>query len=165
MTKRKRQAEASARYRARHPRVLKLNMHGMSRTKEYRAWHQMRERCLNPKNSSFSGYGGRGITIFPEWDNFERFFADMGLKPSPAHSLDRHPNNNGNYEPGNCRWATDKEQVRNSRQVRRVSVDGVVYGSIGEAAELLRLKRACLQWRLNSPNFPNYMRIPRPIWN
>lgn len=80
---------------------------------EYRAWCAMKTRCLNKKNKAFHHYGGRGIKIFDEWiDSFEKFFLHVGKKPSPNHSLDRI-NNDGNYEPGNVRWATSHQQVHN----------------------------------------------------
>lgn len=82
---------------------------------EYNAWIGMRDRCYNPNSSNFSAYGGRGIRICQEWLNdFLRFFSDMGPRPSSKHSIDRI-NNEGNYEPSNCRWATGIEQVSNRR--------------------------------------------------
>lgn len=84
-------------------------------TPEYRAWCKMKERCCNTKNKDFPDYGGRGITVCARWLNsFENFFSDMGLKPSPDHSLDR-VNVNGPYSPDNCRWATKLEQAQNKR--------------------------------------------------
>ena len=86
----------------------------LPRTTEYRAWVNMQDRCYNPKNPSHRYY--IGITVCPRWqESFENFLADMGRKPTPKHSLDRWPNNAGNYEPGNCRWATSKEQIHNRR--------------------------------------------------
>jgi hypothetical protein len=88
------------------------------RTVEYQAWSQMRTRCTNGRRATWSNYGGRGISVCAAWaDSFEAFFADMGPKPTPEHSLDRI-NVNGNYEPGNCRWATRLEQARNRRNVK-----------------------------------------------
>lgn len=76
----------------------------------------MRNRCYNKKGEKYKDYGGRGIKVCKRWLNsFENFYADMGLKPTPEHSLDRI-NNNGNYEPGNCRWATQSQQVGNTRR-------------------------------------------------
>jgi hypothetical protein len=92
-------------------------------TSEYKVWMGMRKRCRNPKEKSYSRYGGRGITVCERWDNFANFLADMGRRPSPAHSLDRI-DNDGPYAPGNVRWTIDDEQARNKRETVYVKVDG-----------------------------------------
>lgn len=98
--------------------------HGMDRSPEQRAWIGMRQRCLNPNKREYPHYGGRGITVCKEWlSSFEAFFAHVGPRPSPKHSLDRI-DVNGNYEPGNVRWATQKEQIENTRVVRLVTLNG-----------------------------------------
>lgn len=79
----------------------------------YWSWIGMRQRCRNPNAHGYQHYGGRGITVDPRWDSFDAFYADMGERPEGT-SVDRI-NNDGNYEPGNCRWATAKEQAANQR--------------------------------------------------
>lgn len=90
---------------------------------EYRAWSCMRTRCSNPKFVDWDIYGGRGIRVCARWSSFANFFEDMGVKPSPKHSLDRK-DSNGNYEPDNCRWATPKEQANNCSTNRKVTFNG-----------------------------------------
>jgi hypothetical protein len=90
--------------------------HGASGSVEHRTWKHIKMRCYNPKDISYKNYGGRGIIMCERWrHSAENFIADMGPKPSPKHSIDRI-NNDGNYEPSNCRWATRKQQNNNKRQ-------------------------------------------------
>lgn len=100
----------------------KEEKHGMSRTRTYRIWHTMRQRCGNPNSTYYAYYGGRGIKVCDEWSDFEKFFADMGEAP-PGLSIDRIDNAKG-YQPDNCRWATKREQQNNMRSNVRVSHDG-----------------------------------------
>ncbi len=98
--------------------------HGLSGTPEHRAWKEMRGRCLNPTYKQFADYGGRGIGVCREWlDSFAAFLAHIGPRPSPRHSLDRI-DVNGNYEPGNVRWATRLVQNNNKRTNLQLSVKG-----------------------------------------
>lgn len=105
-------------YRADRMASLKL-AHGENRkgaqTKVHKVWSGMRARCTNPKINGYHRYGGRGIKVCDRWDLYENFLADMGEPPTPDHQLDRI-NSDGNYEPGNCRWATLKEQANNRVQ-------------------------------------------------
>lgn len=93
--------------------------HGMHGTSEYRSWRSMKMRCLLPTYRQYQHYGGRGIAVCDSWMKFENFFSDMGFKPTPLHSIDRI-DNDGDYEPRNCRWATDVEQNRNKRPNTRI---------------------------------------------
>jgi hypothetical protein len=94
------------------------------KTKEYSAWSRLPGRCYNPKHKAYKNYGGRGITICDRWRySYENFLADMGRAPSPKHSIDRI-DNDGNYEPSNCRWATAKVQGNNQRKTKKVDFNG-----------------------------------------
>lgn len=115
--------------KARHIRE-RLSTHGLTRSPEYFAWRNMINRCENPKVKEFKWYGGRGIRICRRWrrgeegsGGFECFLADVGLRPSPEHSLDRLDNDSG-YEPGNVRWASGEDQQNNRRNNRRVVYRG-----------------------------------------
>lgn len=105
--------------------------HGLHDSPEYVAWAAMIQRCTNPKSSEWKNYGARGISVCGEWRSFPAFFASIGKRPSRNHSLDRYPDKNGNYEPGNVRWATARQQSRNTRRNITLS-DG---GALADAAE------------------------------
>jgi len=98
--------------------------HGKRYSRVYRAWLHMKNRCLNPRNNSFAYYGGRGITICDKWrDSFVAFYEDMGDPPA-KHSLDRI-DNNGNYSPNNCRWASKRQQANNTRANHCITFNGI----------------------------------------
>lgn len=84
----------------------------------FHTWMNMRQRCYNPKNSSYLRYGSRGIAVCDRWNDFRLFAKDMGPKPGPFYTVER-VDNDGNYEPLNCVWATPKEQAANRRKRKR----------------------------------------------
>lgn len=90
----------------------------------YRSWRSMRDRCCNIESLGYADYGGAGVKIFEPWMKFAQFLADMGARPLGT-TLDRWPNRNGNYEPGNCRWATPKQQANNTKKNRILIVKGI----------------------------------------
>jgi len=95
--------------------------HGLSHTLIHHVWTSMIQRCHNLKQKHYSDYGGRGIKVDESWrgaEGFQNFLDHVGPRPSAQHSLDRYPNNNGNYEPGNVRWATRSQQQKNRRKIR-----------------------------------------------
>ncbi len=90
---------------------------------EYFVWTSMRSRCRSPKDKAYPHYGGRGIQVCERWNDFSNFLADMGRRPRKGMELDRI-NNDGNYEPGNCRWVTSVENGRNKRSNRKITHNG-----------------------------------------
>jgi len=92
-----------------------ITTHGMTHSSEFYTWNHMKNRCTNPNSDDYKYYGERGISVCVRWLNsFENFFSDMGYKPTPQHTIERK-NNDGNYEPSNCVWATMAEQNKNRR--------------------------------------------------
>lgn len=119
--------------------------HGMSESREYRIWSHMKDRCYNPNTLGFENWGGRGITICDRWrDSFDSFYEDMGPCPDGYHSINRIEND-GNYEPGNCRWGDRIEQMNNCRSNIHMDLpEGRL--TIAEAARAYGLKYATV-WR------------------
>lgn len=132
-------------------RIQLLKTHGRTKTSEHRAWTQIKSRCSNNKDEQkYANYGGRGIQVCERWMNsFEAFLEDMGPRPSAKHSIDRFPNNDGNYEPGNCRWATSVEQCNNKRN----NVLFTFYGktmTLTQWSEISQVDRSTVEKRLKS---------------
>lgn len=120
--------------------------HGVSDTRLHRSWMSMRRRCESPTDTAFKNYGARGIRVCQRWHSFENFAADMGPMPD-GMTLDRI-DVNGNYEPGNCRWATYREQARNTRVTRYIT-HGDQTLSLAGWAENVGIGSSTIAYRLN----------------
>lgn len=121
--------------------------HGMRDSPEYHAWSAMRQRCLHSGSPQFARYGGRGITVCERWQHsFQAFYNDIGLRPSPRHSIHRI-DNDGHYTPENCKWATPEEQGRARSTNRVLTFDGTTM-CLAEWAEQYGLRRDTLRERL-----------------
>lgn len=120
--------------------VLDTNFYGAthraSKTPEYMIWKNMKGRCTNPRNGMYKHYGGRGIKVCDRWlTSFENFLADMGVRPTNKHQLDR-TGNNGNYEPGNCRWVTAVQNINNRRITKLVTFNNKTMSVAAWAVEI-----------------------------
>lgn len=121
--------------------------HGRTETDIYSIWCDIKKRCYNPKNSHFHHYGGRGISVSAEWlKDFSKFASDIGPRPTKKHQIDRI-NNDGNYEPGNCRWATRSENMRNTQKSMTALLGGEVI-PLKELAVRTGIKYATLYYRV-----------------
>jgi len=129
--------------------------HGMTGTKKYDCWLQMRHRCNNSNDPRYADYGGRGVLVHPDWDRpfggFEAFFAYMGKCPPDKNSIDRWPNPNGNYEPGNVRWGNAFDQNNNKRTNRLLTFEGrtMTISQWGRERGLSKVtirRRLCMGW-------------------
>ena len=129
-----------------------MTEHRISKIPEYRAWIDMKARCLNPNRPQFKDWGGRGISICSEWQNsFIAFYKDMGKRPCKEMTLDRI-DNDGNYEPGNCRWATKLTQRLNSRAKKckiiainkSLGIELGIISHIGKFAESFALNKGSI---------------------
>lgn len=126
--------------------------HGESGSPEYVSYRKMVERCYNSRDISFCSHGARGVTVFGLWlrrGGFGRFLSYVGPRPTPGHSIDRFPNNNGNYEPGNVRWATKAQQNRNTRKSLRFVVCGVE-SSLGDLCDKYGKPRGVVYQRVST---------------
>jgi hypothetical protein len=120
--------------------------HGGADTPEHRVWRKMRERCSRPEATGFHNYGGRGIRVCERWQSFENFFADMGARPSPGHTIERI-DVDGPYAPDNCRWATNAEQQLNRRNTIRLTYRGETR-PLAEWARRFGLSISMVGWRV-----------------
>jgi hypothetical protein len=128
-------------------RPLYLDENGKKRS-EYNIWNLMKCRCSCQTNKKYYMYGAKGVSVCQRWkDSFANFWEDMGPKPSPIHSIDRYPNKMGNYEPGNVRWATPKEQSNNTAQNVVYEVDGISK-TVTEWAEQIDVHSGVIQKRI-----------------
>jgi len=139
-------------------------------TPTYRSWLAMRRRCHSPRATSYDRYGGRGIRVCDRWDDFNNFLADMGERPSAEHTIDRL-DCDGDYQPGNCRWATPIQQG-NNRRCNRVLTLGERSQTLAQWAQELgidertiseRLKRWTVEEALTIPLKPNVSGQPRSL--
>jgi hypothetical protein len=134
-----------------------MHKHGHSpasgRSSTYKSWASMIQRCLNKNDSAFYLYGGRGVCVCRRWRKFSNFLADMGTRPE-GKTLDRFPDKNGDYKPGNCRWATPTEQQHNKRDNRLVTFDGLTL-PVKAWAKRLRIPESTLRHRLKRGWAPN----------
>lgn len=136
--------------------------HGRSWTAEWRVWVGIKTRCTNSNVKAYHRYGGRGITMCQRWQqSFQAFYADMGPKPSPSHSIERI-NNDGNYEKANCQWATPTKQSRNRRSNHRVTFMGKTL-SLVEWAELQGITYGTLKSRLTNLGWSVEQALTTPV--
>lgn len=136
-----------------------LITHGQSRrNREYKIWQSMIDRCTNVNCKAYKNYGGRGITVCDRWLNsFVNYISDMGKRTNPNHTLDRI-DNNGHYEPGNCRWATRKEQSRNRRNNHWIEYNGIRM-IFSDWAEYFGITLSSFSWKLKIKSFSEIMKL------
>jgi hypothetical protein len=141
---------------------LSHTTHGKSGSAEYKIWQGMKRRCSSPNSPGYAYYGGRGIRVCERWMSFENFIADMEPRPDPSYSLDRFPNNDGNYEPGNCRWATEEQQSNNKSSNRLIEFGGCRH-TIAEWAKLVRIPRGVLVVRIDREGWDVARALTEPV--
>lgn len=136
--------------------------HGMTGTVEFNTWQAMRQRCYDKNYKSYMNYGGRGITICERWrSSLENFFEDMGPRPTAEHSIDRI-DVNGNYEPGNCRWATRSEQANNKVKSKYYDYRGT-RGTLKQLCEKTGMRYGVAKDRIDDFNWPIEKALETPI--
>lgn len=133
--------------------IKRKTTHGMRNTPEYNVWTLMLRRCRNSNDDAFKNYGGRGITVCDEWQHdFMAFYKYVGKRPSSKHTIERI-RNNGNYEPGNVRWATRSEQNNNSRGNHKITIHGWTM-NLGQWARFVGKSRQTISSRLQKGWYP-----------
>lgn len=142
--------------------------HGRRDTPEFDAWVHLRQRCYNKNDSAYKNYGKKGIIVCDEWLDEERgfinFYNHIGDRPSPIHSVDRYPNKYGNYEPGNVRWATPKQQANNKTNNVIFEFNGVK-GTISQICDLVELDQSYVRLRLRRGwALEKALTIPKRQW-
>lgn len=137
--------------------------HACSSTPEYRSWLAMKARCNNPNSSKFYMYGAKGIKVSPEWnDSFETFLKDMGLKPSPKHSIERKEGTKG-YSKENCVWATPLEQANNTKMNRPITYQGITL-NLSQWARKLKIPVTTLLGRLDNRGMSVELAFTAKAW-
>ena len=121
--------------------------HGMTKTPEYRAWIDMKNRCFNPNHKRYSDYGGRGIAVCDRWLNFKNFIEDIGSRPTAKHSLNRI-DNDSDYCPDNCKWSTRVEQENNKRSNKPLITIGNETKTIAQWAKKMSISYQVIRDRL-----------------
>lgn len=152
-----------------HPDVISAaagsynRRHGKVKSAEYKVHQGMLNRCYNPNVEGYPNYGGRGIEVCERWRNFRNFIADMGPRPSAKHSLDRYPDQNGHYEPGNVRWATSAQQARNLRTNVKITAFGLTK-TLPEWTDEYPIGRTTLRRRILTGWTPE-LALTTPPWS
>ena len=136
--------------------------HNCTGTRLYRIWDGLRNRCNNPKHPNYNNYGGRGISVCSEWDDFENFSKwSMANGYRDDLTIDR-VDNDGNYEPSNCRWATKKVQANNTRKTIKITYNGDTK-TLSEWAEIVGIRREYLWRRIYKRNWPIAKALTTPL--
>jgi len=133
---------------------------GRTTSAEYRCWCNIRRRCEDEASEDYRLYGARGIKVCERWQSFEAFFADMGRKPTAAHSIERL-DYDGPYEPGNCVWATAKQQTRNSRQNHWITIGGARKPLV-QWCEDMGVSYSAVKQRINKMAWPAELALTMP---
>lgn len=140
----------------------RLRKHGLRKHQLYGVWRQMIQRCCNPAHVAYAAYGGRGITVYPGWLNLSEFVShiESAIGPRPLHhQLDRIDNNKG-YEPGNIKWSTQKQQNRNRRNTKLITIDCITRCA-SEWSEITGIHVQTLLWRVRN-NIPEEKLLKQP---